>query len=65
MDLITQLPPSIDRNGNTFTAIAVVADRFTKRAHFFACDDHFSTTDAADLIYDELIKLHGMPRQII
>ena len=65
MDLITQLPPSIDRNGNTFTAILVVADRFTKRAHFFSCDDHFSTTDAADLIYNELIKLHGIPRQII
>ena len=65
IDVISQLPPSVDRHGNTFTAIVVVADRFSKRSHFFAADDHFSTTEAAELIYDHILKHHGIPRQII
>ena len=36
-----------------------------QRAHFFVCDDHFSASDAAELVYEHILKLHGLPRQII
>ena len=65
IDLLTQLPESYDKNGNTYTAIAVVVDRLTKQSHFFACDDHFSASDAAELVYEHILKLHGLPRQVI
>ena len=52
IDIITHLPESIDTYGNTRTAIVVVVDRFSKRAHFFADDDHISAASIAILLYE-------------
>ena len=60
IDLITQLPES-----NGYNAICVVVDRFTKHAHFFAITTKFSSKDLAQLLYDRIYPLHGLPTQII
>ena len=60
VDLITQLPES-----DGFDAICVVVDRFSKRAHFFAITNEFSAKDLANLLYERVWTLHGLPLQII
>ena len=60
IDLITQLTES-----DGFNAICVVVDRLTKRAHFYAITNQFSARDLAQLLYDKVYPLHGLPLQII
>ncbi|KAL7277513.1 hypothetical protein ACG7TL_008434 [Trametes sanguinea] len=60
VDLITQLPESFGH-----TAICVVVDRLTKRAHFFPIKNEFSAKDLAELLYERIWPLHGLPLQII
>ena len=60
MDLITQLPES-----NSYNAICVIVDRLTKRAHFIPINNQFSSKDMAQLLYDKVYPLHGLPLQII
>ena len=60
IDLITQLPES-----DGYNAICVVVDRLTKRAHFFSITNEFSAKDLADLLYERIWTLHGLPLQII
>ena len=60
MDLITQLPES-----NGYNAICVIVDRLTKRAHFILINNWFSFKDIAQLLYDKVDPLHGLPLQII
>jgi len=57
MDLITQLPES-----NGYNAICVIVDRLTKRTHFIPM---FSSKNMAQLLYDKVYPLHGLPLQII
>jgi len=59
-DLITQLPES-----NGYNAICVIVDRLTKRAHFIPINNRFSSKDMAQLLYDKVYPLHGLPLQII
>jgi len=60
MDLITQFPES-----NGYNAICVIVDRLTKRAHFISINNRFSSKDIAQLLYDKVYPLHGLPLQII
>jgi len=59
-DLITQLPES-----NSYNAICVIVDRLTKMAHFIPINNRFSSKDMAQLLYDKVYPLHGLPLQII
>jgi len=59
-DLITQLPES-----NGYNAICVIVDRLTKKAHFIPINNRFSSKDMAQLLYDKVYPLHGLPLQII
>jgi hypothetical protein len=65
VDLITQLPPSIDDDGNTWDAIMVVVDRLTKCAHFFQCGSDITAIQVATVFYKRIFPLHGLPCQII
>jgi len=60
MDLITQLPES-----NSYNAICVIVDKLTKRAHFISINNQFSFKDIAQLLYNKVYLLHGLPLQII
>ena len=40
-------------------------DRLLKRAHFFPITNEFSAKDLAQLFYDRIYPLHGLPIQII
>jgi hypothetical protein len=65
IDLITQLPGSVDSDGKTRTAIVVVVDRLTKRAHFFPQDNSCTAQQVATILYEQVFRHHGLPRQII
>jgi hypothetical protein len=65
VDLITELPPSEDNNGNIWTAILVVVDQLTKRAHFMQCSNETMATNIATMLYQHIFKLHRLPHQII
>jgi len=60
MDLITQLPES-----NSYNAIYVIVDRLIKRAYFILINNWFSFKDMAQLLYNKVYPLHGLPLQII
>lgn len=60
MDFITGLPPSHGK-----TTIMVVVDRLSKHAHFSSLTSTFTAQQVADLMVCEVIKVHGVPTQIV
>jgi len=59
-DFITKLPLVQD-----YDSILVVADRFTKIAHFVPTTERTSMEGLAQLFRDNVWKLHGLPDSII
>ncbi|TPX54573.1 hypothetical protein PhCBS80983_g05887, partial [Powellomyces hirtus] len=60
MDFITDLPVVKGKD-----AILVVVDRFSKMSHFLACDKTMDAQQTAELVYKEILRLHGLPDEII
>lgn len=60
MDFITGLPPSQGK-----TTIMVVVDRLSKHAHFSTLGASFTAQQVAELMVKDVIKIHGVPAQII
>ena len=60
LDFITDLPRS-----NEFYCILVVVDSFTKMAHFEPCTKSITAKDCTDLVMQTVLKLHGVPDEII
>jgi len=48
-----------------YSVILVVVDRFTKYAHFMALKHPYTALSVAKVLYDQVIKLHGMPQSMI
>ena len=60
MDFITGLPPSGGK-----TTIMVVIDRLSKHGHFLGLSSNFTASQVAEVMVQDVIKLHGPPAQII
>jgi len=60
MDFITGLPTV---QGKDY--IYVVVDRLTKFAHFFAIPTRFMVAKVAELFFQEVFRLHGLPKNIV
>ncbi|GBG85733.1 hypothetical protein CBR_g40461 [Chara braunii] len=46
-------------------AILIVVDRFTKRARFVPCRYAISAREVADIVFDQVVRDHGLPLSII
>ena len=54
IDLITELPESLDTLGQAHTAILVVVCQLTKRAHFLPTSNTCTAQDAAELLFEHI-----------
>ena len=61
LDFIVALPKT--RRGHD--AILVVVDRLSKMAHFIATTTSVTTTQTAQLVFQHVVKHHGLPRTIV
>ena len=61
IDLITGLPETV--NGNT--CIVVFVDRLSKMVHFAAAPTNTGALECAKLMWHNVVKLHGMPRDLV
>jgi hypothetical protein len=61
MDFIVGLPPTI-KNHNS---IWVIVDRLTKSAHFIPVRADYRPTDYAELYFNQIVRLHGIPCTIV
>ncbi|KAK0596660.1 hypothetical protein LWI29_017819 [Acer saccharum] len=59
MDFIEGLPPSQGKN-----TILVVIDRLTKYAHFLTLSHPYNAQQVAQVFFDQIHKLHGIPTTI-
>ena len=61
MDFIVGLP----RNSMGFDSIWVIVDRLTKSAHFVPVDTRYTTRKYAEIYFDQIVTLYGVPLTII
>jgi len=54
--------PKIHRKQDS---ILVVVDCFSKMAHFIPYSKTFDASNVAKLIFNEIVKLHGLPKTIV
>ena len=60
MDFIADLPKS-----EGYDPILVVVDRLTKMSHFIPCSKDPEARQFANLFMKEIVRLHGLPHDII
>lgn len=60
-DFIVRLPTTQHK----FDAIAVFVDRLSKMVHLAPCRTDMTAVQFADLFVDTVVKLHGMPKNIV
>ena len=61
MDFVVGLP----RTSKGYDSICVIADRLTKSAHFILVDTRYTAKKYAQIYFDRIATLHGVPLTII
>ena len=61
MDFIVGLP----RTSKGYDSIWVIVDRLTKSAHFIPVDTKYTAKKYAEIYFDRIMTLHGVPLTII
>ena len=61
MDFITHLPKSSNGNDSIF----VIVDKLTKYVHCLAVKEKMSSKQTAELFFDRIVTLHGLPSKIV
>jgi len=61
MDFVTHLP----RSAKGYDSIWVIVDKLTKCAHFLAINQKWSLDKLAELYVREVVRLHGVPTNIV
>ena len=61
LDFIVGLP----RTSMGFDSIWVIVDRLTKSAHFLSVDTRYTARKYAEIYFDQIVTLHGVPLTII
>ena len=64
IDFVGPLPESSNRNGS-YDMICVIIDLLTVMVHFVATKQTYKATDMAEVVFDTVYKLHGLPEWII
>ena len=64
IDFVGPLPESSNRNG-AYDMICVVIDLLTAMVHLVPTRQTYTATDMAEVIFDTVYKLHGLPERII
>ena len=64
IDFVGPLPESMNRNG-TFDMICVIIDLLTAMVHLVPTKQTYKAADMAEVIFDTVFKLHGLPERII
>ena len=64
IDFVGPLPESSNRNGS-YDTICVIIDLLTAMVHLVPTCQTYKATDMAEVIFDTVYKLHGLPERII
>lgn len=61
MDFITSLPRTVKQ----YDSIMFVVERLSKVAHFLPVKTTYSTSEVAQVFIKEIVRLHGVPKEIV